>query len=200
MLKPRLLIIAGPNGSGKTSVTGKILQHEWYEGCDYINPDLIARDKFGDWNSPDAVLKAVIEAAKMREDCLEKRQSLLFETVFSAPDKLDYVRRAKAAGYFIRLFFVGTDDPSINAGRIARRVQQGGHDVPIAKIVGRFGKSIANCSLAAKIVDRAYIYDNSTEFADPKLLFRSIDGRLERAYAEINEWAKGILRSLEESC
>jgi len=37
--KPKLLIVAGPNGSGKTSVTGKILKHEWIEGCEYINPD-----------------------------------------------------------------------------------------------------------------------------------------------------------------
>jgi len=44
MEKPKLLIVAGPNGSGKTSVTHKILKHEWIEGCEYINPDDIARD------------------------------------------------------------------------------------------------------------------------------------------------------------
>lgn len=43
-MKPKLVIIAGPNGSGKTSVTGKILEHEWIDGCVYINPDNIARD------------------------------------------------------------------------------------------------------------------------------------------------------------
>ena len=57
MEKPKLLIVAGPNGSGKTSVTNKILKHDWIEGCEYINPDNIARDVFGDWNSPDAVMK-----------------------------------------------------------------------------------------------------------------------------------------------
>ena len=34
--KPKLLIVAGPNGSGKTSVTSRILKHEWIEGCEYI--------------------------------------------------------------------------------------------------------------------------------------------------------------------
>jgi predicted ABC-type ATPase len=198
MRKPWLIVIAGPNGAGKTSVTGKILQHEWYEGCTYINPDIIARDEFGDWNSPDAVLKAVKKAAEMREQCLARKQSLLFETVFSAPDKLDYIHRARDAGYFLRLFFVSTEDPSINASRIAQRVKQGGHDVPISKIISRFGKSISNCSIAVKTVDRAYIYDNSIEYADPQLLFRSVDGRLEKVYAKVNDWAKEILRSLEE--
>ncbi len=46
---PVLIVIAGPNGSGKTSVTSKILHHEWLEDSEYINPDNVARDVFGDW-------------------------------------------------------------------------------------------------------------------------------------------------------
>jgi predicted ABC-type ATPase len=142
--QPKLIIIAGPNGSGKTSVTGKILEHQWIENCIYINPDNIAKDDFGDWNSPEAVIKAANKAAELREEYLLKKGGILFETVLSAGDKLDYIKRAKETGYFIRLFFVGTDHPSINASRIARRVMEGGHDVPISKIVSRFDKSILN--------------------------------------------------------
>ena len=43
--RPVLIVIAGPNGSGKTSVTSKILHHEWLEDSEYINPDNVARDK-----------------------------------------------------------------------------------------------------------------------------------------------------------
>lgn len=46
--KPVLIVIAGPNGSGKTSVTSKILHHERLEDSEYINPDNVARDVFGD--------------------------------------------------------------------------------------------------------------------------------------------------------
>ena len=56
--KPELIVIAGPNGSGKTSVTQKFLHHEWADGTVYINPDQIANDKFGDRNSREAVLEA----------------------------------------------------------------------------------------------------------------------------------------------
>ena len=196
-LKPKLIIIAGPNGSGKTSVTHKILQHNWMEGCIYVNPDNIAQDVFGDWNSPEAVLKAANLASQMREDCLSKREGLLFETVLSAPDKLDFIRRAKEADYFVRLFFVGTNSPAINASRIARRVMEGGHDVPIAKIISRYSKSIANCALAAKIADRTYIYDNSVDYADPQLLFRVTDGKLGKKYRRINNWADEILKILQ---
>jgi len=175
--KPKLLIIAGPNGSGKTSITNKILKHDWIEGCVYINPDNIAQDIFGDWNSPEAVKKAVYYANEKREECLQKRQSILFETVMSAPDKLEFIVKARQLGYFIRLFFVSTDHPSINAARVARRVLEGGHDVPISKIISRYTKSIANCSQAAKIVDRMYVYDNSIEDVFPQLLFRTISGK-----------------------
>ena len=58
--KPELIIIAGPNGSGKTSVTKRFLHHEWAEGTTYINPDEVANDMFGDWNSRDAVLSAAV--------------------------------------------------------------------------------------------------------------------------------------------
>lgn len=196
VLKPKLLIIAGPNGSGKTSITWKILKHEWVDDCVYINPDEIARDKFGDWNSPDAILKAAGEAAAIREECLIRKNSLIFETVMSASDKIDYILRAKQAGFFIRLFFVGTDHPSINAARVAHRVMEGGHDVPIPKIISRYTRSIANCSTVIKCIDRGYIYDNSIDYQEPTLLFRTKDGSLEKIYDSINPWANIILSNI----
>lgn len=192
--KPVLIIIAGPNGSGKTTITSKILHHEWLENAIYINPDIIAQEKFGDWNSQEAVMKSVHFCENLREECLTKKQSLIFETVLSIPQKVDYIKRAKEAGFFIRLFFVSTSNPAINAARIAKRVMEGGHDVPIPKIISRYYRSIANCGIASEFVDRTYVYDNSIEDADAQLLFRMVDGKLFKTYVEdIPEWAKTIL-------
>ncbi len=193
MKNPILIIIAGPNGSGKTSITHKVLQHEWLADCVYINPDDIAKNTFGDWNSYEAVMKAAKLSTQMREDCIAEGKSLIFETVLSADDKVDFVKRAKEKGYFIRLFFVGTESPTINASRIARRVMEGGHDVPIPKIISRYSKSIVNCCKVAKIVDRAYVYDNSVEFAEPTLLFRVIDGMLVKEYTMLVQWGQSML-------
>lgn len=163
MKNPTLIVVCGPNGSGKTSITKKILKHEWLDNCTYINPDEIARDIFGDWNSPQAIVDAANYANKLRYNLLEQRESVIFETVFSSSEKLDYILKAKELGYFIRIFFVCTDSPTINASRIARRVIQGGHDVPIPKIISRYSKSIVNCSVISTYVDRLYVYDNSRE-------------------------------------
>ncbi len=192
--KPELIIIAGPNGSGKTSITQKFLHHEWAEGTTYINPDQVAKDMFGDWNNSAAVLKAANYCSELRERCLAEKKSFVFETVFSAQDKIDFVIRAKQAGFFIRIFFISTSNPAINASRIAKRVMKGGHDVPITKIISRYNKSIQNCKIVASIIDRLYVYDNSIDDVDARPLFRLSEGVLAKQYTEdIPDWAQNIL-------
>ena len=80
--RPVLIVIAGPNGSGKTTITSRILKHEWLEGALYINPDQVAQDKFGDWNSPEAVLQAAQYCEQQREECLKNGQRV-FSPKFS---------------------------------------------------------------------------------------------------------------------
>lgn len=192
--KPELIIIAGPNGSGKTSVTQKFLHHEWAEGTVYINPDQVAKDMFGDWNDSEAVLKAANYCSELREHCLKEKKSFVFETVFSAQDKIDFVIRAKQAGFFIRIFFISTSNPTINASRIAKRVMEGGHDVPIIKIISRYNKSIQNCKTVASIIDRLYVYDNSIDDEDARALYRLSNGILAKQYStDIPDWAETLL-------
>ena len=192
--RPVLIVIAGPNGSGKTTITSKILRHEWLEDAVYVNPDQVAQDRFGDWNSPEAVMQAARYCEEQREDCLRDRQSLIFETVLSSEGKVDFVRRAHETGYFIRLFFVSTSHPAINAKRIAQRVMEGGHDVPISKVISRYNKSILNCRRVASVIDRVYVYDNSVDDAEARLLFRMTDGKPFKRYTDdIPLWAQSII-------
>ncbi len=195
-VKPVLIVVAGPNGSGKTTLTEQILRHQWFEGCAYINPDNIAQERFGDWDSPEASLKAAQEAEKIREQCLLNRESLAFETVLSMPDKVEYIRRAKEAGYFVRLFFIATESPVINAARIASRVIGGGHDVPIKKVISRYSRSIALSAPAANLADRSYFYDNSIDLQEPTLRFRTVDGAVSKVYLEISGWTEAVFDSL----
>lgn len=196
-MNPTLLVIAGPNGAGKTTVTVRLREERWSDGVEYINPDDVARDRFGDWNAPDAVLSAARWAETRREELLARGDGIAFETVFSAPDKVDFLDRARQAGFFVRLFFIGTRDPRINAARVADRVIRGGHTVPIEKIVRRFERSLANLPLAIEIAHRVYIFDNSEDGIEARLCARTRDGLLRKVYGPLPEWIAVVVDPLE---
>ena len=82
----------------------------------------------------------------------------------------------------------------INASRIAGRVMKGGHDVPIAKIISRYQKSIINCKIATCIADRVYLNDNSIDGQEARILFRFADGKIIKRYTDsIPLWAQGLM-------
>lgn len=193
--RPTLCVVAGPNGSGKTTTTIQLLSNEWANDSLYINPDNIAQEIFGDWNSPEAVMKAAQLATQQRYECLEKHTDFVFETVLSSDEKLEFLQKAHKEGFFIRLFFVCTSDPEINVNRITKRYLNGGHEVPISKVISRYYKSLTNAMLAIPFVDRAYIYDNSVDNELPKLLFRTSQGKIVKQYTEsIPEWAQTLIK------
>lgn len=195
MRKPVLIVIAGPNGSGKTSTTRLVIKHEWADQCVYINPDEIAQTKYGDWNDVNAVRQAVEYCEEWREQLLRNHKDFIFETVLSSDGKVDFLKRAKEEGYFVRMFFICTKSPTINAARIANRVMEGGHDVPIQKIISRYEKAIVNAVKVMRFADRAYFYDNSIDNQNAQLLFRTAEGHFAKRYTDsIPEWANKILQ------
>ena len=203
-MKPRLLVVAGPNGSGKTSITEQLyeLKHKWMAGCEYINPDKIAQEKYGDWNNRESVLKAAQEAELLRWKFLDEKRDFAFETVLSAPDKVEFIREAMNRGFFVRIFFVGTESPQININRVGIRYLEGGHCVPIEKIVSRYHKSMGNILELATFVDRVYFYDNSVDLPKGRIpdwqpVFRTISGRCSEKYTRPKQlWASDLYDAL----
>ncbi|MBO4500040.1 MAG: zeta toxin family protein [Bacteroidaceae bacterium] len=192
--KPVMCIVAGPNGSGKTTTTEQLLKNEWGADSLYINPDNIAKEIYGDWNSTEAVLKAAQKATEQRYECLKNGTDFVFETVFSSAEKMDFIQKAKDAGFFIRIFYVCTESPLININRIAQRYLNGGHEVPISKTISRYYSSLENISRAIKIADRVYLYDNSVENAAPRLIIRTSDGMIAKQYVDdLPDWVRAVI-------
>jgi lipopolysaccharide/colanic/teichoic acid biosynthesis glycosyltransferase/predicted ABC-type ATPase len=169
--EPFLLIVAGPNGAGKTTLT-RWLRNQQIDFGEYINADDIAAGLQGPEDA--RVREAQRIADVRREQCIAARRSFTFETVMSHPSKVDILKRAKEAGFFVQLFFVGTDDSEINIARVALRVRLGGHDVPEEKITSRWLRTMDLLAQAIRSVDAAFVFDNSSaeQRGGPRLVFQ----------------------------
>jgi predicted ABC-type ATPase len=104
---------------------------------------------------------ASVAADFLRQKLLQARVSFSFETVMSSSDKVAFLQNAQQLGYRTYLYYIATDDPSINIARVKARVNQGGHDVPLDKIVSRYTRSLDLLVRAVGHTNRAYLFDNS---------------------------------------
>ena len=178
MLRPSLTVIAGPNGSGKTSVTS-VLQDLGHALPNYLNADDLAATLA----EPDAARLAQTRVREERDRSIEARQSVTYETVLSHESHLQAMRRAVDLGFYVRLIFVTTDDPVINIARIAQRVAKGGHSVPDDRVIARYTRTMTH-SLpdAVRIADEAMIWDNSFAAPRGRMPVAHVMGRYARRY------------------
>ena len=113
----------------------------------------------------------------LRQQLIATGQSFTFESVMSAPAKLDTLRQARAAGFRVYLYYVSTVSAQLNVARVRQRVAEGGHNVAEDKIRERYERSLDLLLPAVRLTDRAFIFDNSGTGADFKLLAEVTDGR-----------------------
>ena len=150
--RPEVVVFAGPNGSGKSTFTSD----PWIVGS-YINADDMVAEQ-GITNEAAAIL-----ADELRDQHLANRDDFTFETVLSTPRKLEFLKRAKDAGYFIRGYFILTTSADVNVARVHVRVQDGGHDVSEEKIRSRYQRALANLPEFLQLCDICHVYDNTDE-------------------------------------
>ena len=172
MASPVLTVIAGPNGSGKSTLIEYLMRLGVDFGT-YINADDIAREQklVGDHGA----LKAQQLADELRDQCIRSGKSFSFETVMSHESKVQFMQRAKVAGFITQLYFVATGDPVLNVARVRTRVAAGGHNVPEDRIIARYYRTIALLPQAMLASDRAVVFDNSiTSGADETMRLRPV--------------------------
>lgn len=138
---------------------------------------------------------AQITADFLREKLLSERKKFSFETVFSHKSKLDIMRRAKAAGYKVYLYFVSTESPEINEERVELRVELGEHGVPADKIEKRYYRAHKLLYSAVKISYQSFFFDNSKTGEKFKLFaqlktFKSKEKWIKYKKAIFPEWFK----------
>jgi predicted ABC-type ATPase len=167
MKSPRCIVIAGPNGAGKTTFAREFLPRD-ARVIHFVNADLIAsglsplRPELATLAGGRLLLAELDRLARARVD-------FAFETTLSGLVYLQRLKRWKAAGYRIEIIFLSLPTPELALRRIAARVRQGGHNVPRADVIRRFGRSWNNFNGHYRsLADRWEVYDNSGR--TPRLL------------------------------
>ncbi|MCL2355767.1 MAG: zeta toxin family protein [Defluviitaleaceae bacterium] len=180
MAKPVVLAFAGPNGSGKTTVT---------RGLPTIGTYINADDMKATYDLTD--LEAAQQAELLRNTLLASRNDFSFETVLSTERNLLLLEKAKESGYKVQCIYVLTCNENINVARVRARHAAGGHDVPEDKIRTRYSRALALIPRLLSVCDKILIYDNSVT---PTLIARKEIGTI--SIFPNDFWSDSELRQL----
>jgi predicted ABC-type ATPase len=133
---PRLYIISGCNGAGKTTASYSLLP-EMLDCKEFVNSDEFAKSL-----SPFDPSKASIQASRymlMKIRYLLKRQEdFAVETTLATRTLLKIVKNAQAAGYTVTLLYFWLNSPELAIERVKARVEAGGHNIPEETIRRRY--------------------------------------------------------------
>ena len=127
----------------------------------FVNVDLIA----GGLSPLDPNL-AALAAGKLLLKELNRlarlRSDFAFESTLSGLAYATRIKKWKAHGYRIEMYFVTLSSPALALRRIAARVKQGGHDVRREDVLRRFDRSSKNFqNIYRPLADTWFLYDNS---------------------------------------
>jgi predicted ABC-type ATPase len=194
---PYLHLLAGPNGAGKSTLYKALIAEGVVAAkAEFVNADLYEQRHLQHLQDPAARSQAARAWADARRaKLLTLRQTFASETVFSHPSKVQLIAQAQQAGFVVALYVVALDNPQRLVQRVARRVREGGHDVPADKILTRYPRTLAHLRQAAPLADVCYLYDaQEVEDGGHALVAICQDGRLVHQLMEpLPQWVQMIL-------
>jgi predicted ABC-type ATPase len=175
--RPQLYIIAGPNGSGKTTFAKKFLP-DYVKCLEFVNVDLIASG-LSPFDPERAALKAGRIMLEQIHSLAKRGVDFGFETTLSGKIYVKLLQDMKKSGYLVHLFFLWIPNVELALERIELRVRNGGHHIPEGIVRRRFGRSLPNFLRVYKpLADSWTIFDNSVD--SPKIIaFSEQPGRTE---------------------
>jgi predicted ABC-type ATPase len=189
---PTLHILAGPNGAGKSTLYQAALKPE-HPNVEFVNADRLASAHFGHHAATEAEAKKGQELAEERRAALmAARKSLITESTFSHPSKLELIQEAKDLGYKIAVYHVNVSSADVSIDRVQNRVNQGGHDVPEDRIRGRYERNQPLIREAVLTANRGQVFDNSITNKPPELALKFERGQLTYVSERVPTWARDL--------
>lgn len=157
----QLFIIAGCNGAGKTTASYAMLP-QMLNCMEFVNADEIARG-LSPFNAPSMAVTAGRLMLQRIEELLAADATFAIETTLATKTYCRLAKRAQARGYKVSLLFFWLASPDQAVARVAQRVKEGGHNVPINTIVRRYHAGITNLfNIYMPVVDYWIAVDNGS--------------------------------------
>jgi predicted ABC-type ATPase len=139
---PNLYIIAGCNGAGKTTASYTILP-EILNCKEFINADNIAA-AISPLNPESVAIEAGRLMLKRINELLDEGSDFAFETTLSTKSYVSFIKKAQQVGYQVTLLYFWLSSPEMAFERVATRVSEGGHNIPVDVIERRYFRGIYN--------------------------------------------------------
>ncbi len=196
MTPPVFYLRAGPNGAGKSTLyRAAVAEGLIPTELEFVNADLFEAAQLAQVVDPNARSEqARLWADQRRATLLGAGRSLVSETVFSHPSKLQLLADAQAAGFRTALLVVCVDDAQHLVRRVAQRVREGGHAVPPDRILARYPRTLEHLKGAVRLADLALLYDTSgAAIQPPRLVARCRRGLQPVVMGQLPAWAAGVL-------
>jgi len=202
---PRIYVLAGTNGAGKSSIAGAMLLRQRVE---YFNPDEAARRIRAanpGISQTQANGAAWHEGKRLLERAIAERLDFAFETTLGGRTITALLERAVARGFEVRIWYVGLNGPELHIARVRARVVKGGHDIPEPRIRERYDASRLNLIRLLPSLSELWVYDNSKDAdpdagvaPEPRLVLHVRHGAVvgPRDLARTPEWAKAIVAAV----
>jgi len=161
-----IYIIAGSNGSGKTTFAKKFLPD--YARCrHFVNSDLIA-EGLSPFSPQVAAMKAGRLVIERINDLAKKGLDFGFETTLAGKSYINRLKHLKKNGYSLHLFFLWIPSVELAMARIKDRVADGGHNVPAQDVRRRFARGIRNLfKYYRPLLDSWILLNNASTIPDP---------------------------------
>lgn len=160
MKKKNIYIIAGPNGSGKTTFA-KLFLPDYVNCPNFVNADLIAQG-LAPFEPRTAAIKAGKLVLQQIHEYARRGLDFAFETTLSGKSYVNLFKELKTKGYALHLFFLWVPSPELSIARIKDRVAEGGHHVPAEDVRRRFVRGLSNFfKMYESILDSWMLFDNS---------------------------------------
>jgi len=158
---PNIYIIGGPNGSGKTTVSLRLLPN-FLECFEYVNADAIAAGMSQFNPESVAILAGRLMIQRLRT-LSDSGTDFAFETTLAARNFARFLINCKNKGYTINLIYFWLQSPELAIERVRRRVESGGHSIPEDVIRRRYDRGRRNLtSLYLPLCDSWMVYNNSS--------------------------------------